>query len=129
VVKPSYGLTDNEIERMLRDSIAFAREDEQARTLREQQVDADRLIAAVQAALAADGGLLETDERAGIDHALSGLKEARESNNAARIKRAVKSLDTATQAFAARRMDANIRRALTGHRLEEFGASRDKTPS
>ena len=129
VVKPSYGLTDNEIERMLRESIAYAREDEQARSLREQQVDADRLIEAVQVALAADGTLLDKAERTEIDRALENLKVARGGNAAARIKQAVKALDAATQAFAGRRMDANIRKALAGHRLDEFSAPQDKTPS
>ncbi|WP_372524117.1 Fe-S protein assembly chaperone HscA [Sulfuricaulis sp.] len=126
VVKPSYGLTDNEIEHMLRDSITHAREDEEARQLRERQVDAERLIEAVQRALAADGALLDAKERAEIDRHLDGLIAAREAKDAARIKQAIKALDSATQTFAARRMDANIRRALTGHKLEEFSTSGDK---
>jgi molecular chaperone HscA len=129
VVKPSYGLTDNEIEHMLRDSIDHAREDEEARQLRERQVDADRLIEAVQRALAADGELLDTKERAVVDRQLDVLIAARKDNDAARIKQAIKALDSATQTFAARRMDANIRRALTGHKLEEFSASGDKPTS
>ncbi|MBI3778615.1 MAG: Fe-S protein assembly chaperone HscA [Gammaproteobacteria bacterium] len=129
VVKPSYGLTDNEIEHMLRDSIAHAREDEEARKLREQQVDADRLIEAVESALAADGSLLDVKERTEIDRSIEGLKAARGGNDAARIKQAIKTLDGATLAFAARRMDANIRRALTGHKLEEFGAPGGKPTS
>jgi molecular chaperone HscA len=129
VVKPSYGLTDNEIERMLRDSIAHAHEDEQARALREQQVDADRLVEAVRNALAVDGALLDPAERAEIDRRLDELKAARAGNDLARIKQTVKALDGATQAFAMRRMDANIRRALAGHKLEEFGASEDKPTS
>jgi molecular chaperone HscA len=128
-VKPSYGLTDNEIERMLRESIVHAREDEQARSLREQQVDADRLIEAVQAALTADGTLLDAAERSGIDRALENLKAARGGNETSRIKQAVKALDAATQAFAGRRMDANVRQALAGHKLEEFSSSPDKTRS
>jgi molecular chaperone HscA len=127
VVKPSYGLTDNEIEHMLRDSIAYAREDGEARQLHERQVDADRLIEAVQGALAADSALLDAKERAEIDRHLNGLTTAREANDATRIKQAIKALDSATQTFAARRMDANIRRALAGHRIEEFSASGDKS--
>jgi molecular chaperone HscA len=126
VVKPSYGLTDNEIEHMLRDSITHAREDEEARQLRERQVDAERLIEAVQRALDADAALLDTKERAEIDRHLDGLIAAREENNAARIKQAIKALDSATEMFAARRMDANIRRALTGHKIEEFSAPGSK---
>ncbi len=128
-VKPSYGLTDNEIEQMLRDSIAHAREDEESRKLREQQVDADRLIEAVESALAADGALLNVKERAEIDRGIEGLKAARGGDDAARIKQAIKTLDGATQTFAARRMDANIRRALTGHKLEEFSATGSKPAS
>ncbi|MEK9133239.1 MAG: Hsp70 family protein, partial [Pseudomonadota bacterium] len=127
IVKPSYGLTDNEIEHMLRDSIVHAREDEAARQLRERQVDAERLIEAVQRALAADGALLDTKERAEIDRHLDGLIAARGENDAARIKQAIKALDSATQTFAARRMDANIRRALTGHKIEEFGVPGSKS--
>lgn len=126
VVKPSYGLTDNEIERMLRDSIAYAREDEQARALREQQVDANRLIEAVKGALAADGDLLNAEERAEVDQCLAGVIAAAGGDDAGRIKQAIKALDRATQTFAGRRMDANIRKALAGHKLEEFSSSGDK---
>ncbi|MHB8536304.1 MAG: Fe-S protein assembly chaperone HscA [Sulfuricaulis sp.] len=126
VVKPSYGLTDNEIERMLHESIAHAREDEQARALRERLVEADRLYDAVQNALAADGALLNSGERADIDRRLEDLKTARAANDRTRIKQAIKALDAATQTFAMRRMDANIRLALAGHKVGEFAASDDK---
>jgi len=121
VVKPSYGLTDGEIERMLRDSIAHAHEDNDARNLREQQVDADRVIAAVESALAADGEtLLSAQERLDIDRHVSELRSARAGADIMRIKGAIEALDCSTQEFAARRMDAGIRKALSGHRLEEF---------
>jgi molecular chaperone HscA len=121
VVKPSYGLTDAEIEQMLRDSIAHASEDMAARALREHQVDADRVIEALLAALAADGAaLLDAGERGAIDAALDALRAARAGNDADRIHRAVEALDDATREFAARRMDAGIRQALAGHRLDEF---------
>ncbi|MHB8742624.1 MAG: Fe-S protein assembly chaperone HscA [Sulfuricaulis sp.] len=126
VVKPSYGLTDNEIERMLRDSIAYAREDEQARALREQQVDANRLIEAVQGALAVDGDLLDASERAEVDICLAGVIAAAAGADTGRIKQAIKALDRSTQAFAGRRMDVNIRKALAGHKLEEFGSTGNK---
>ncbi len=126
VVKPSYGLTDNEIETMLRESIEHAREDEQARTRREQQVEAERLIEAVGQALTADAALLTTEERAEIDRCLADAATARAGTDVARIKRAIQELDRVTQPFAQRRMDANIRRALAGHRLEEFDASGQK---
>ncbi|MHB8454661.1 MAG: Fe-S protein assembly chaperone HscA [Acidiferrobacterales bacterium] len=121
VVKPSYGLTDAEIERMLRDSITHAREDNDVRNLREQQVDAGRVIAAVESALAQDGEtLLSTAERLEIDRHLVELRSTRAGTNITLIKSAVEALDRATQDFAARRMDAGIRQALSGHRLEEF---------
>ncbi|HYA38536.1 MAG TPA: Fe-S protein assembly chaperone HscA [Candidatus Methylomirabilis sp.] len=123
VVKPSYGLTDNEIETMLRESIEHAREDEQARILREHQVEAERLIEAVAHALTADPSLLTAAERAEIDQRLAEASMARRGTDAARIKRAIHELDRVTQPFAQRRMDANIRRALAGHRLEEFDSS------
>jgi molecular chaperone HscA len=120
-VKPSYGLTDSEIEQMLRDSIAHAGEDNAARNLREQQVDADRILEAVQAALNADGDrYLDRDERAAIDAALVALHTARAGSDMAAIKQAAAVVDQVTQVFAARRMDAGVRAALAGHRLDEF---------
>jgi len=122
-VKPSYGLTDNEIEAMLRESIEHAREDEQARVLRERQVEAERLIEAVAHALTADASLLTPAERAEIDQCLAEASSARRGTDASGIKRAIQELDRVTQPFAQRRMDANIRRALAGHRLDEFDSS------
>ena len=120
-VKPSYGLTDAEIEQMLRDSITHASRDNAARNLREQQVDADRVLEAVQAALRADGEkYLNRDERAAIDMALAALHNARAGSDRTAIKQAVAVLDEATQAFAMRRMDASVNAALAGHRLDEF---------
>ena len=123
VVKPSYGLTDKEIERMLRDSITHAREDESVRKLRERQVEAERLLAAVSAALAVDGTLLDAQERAAIDVCLRDLKTARDGSDAAAIKQSIETLDRATQTFAQRRMDINLHKALAGHRLDEFSAA------
>jgi len=122
VVKPSYGLSDNEIERMLRESIAYAQEDVAVRDLREQQVEADRLITVLEAALAADGAaLLSQDERALIDRRLAELRDTRaQGSGYLKIKKAMEALDEATQEFAARRMNASIRKAITGHRVEEF---------
>ncbi|MDH5633832.1 MAG: Fe-S protein assembly chaperone HscA [Gammaproteobacteria bacterium] len=121
-VKPSYGLSDGEIERMLRDSIEHAREDMDARNLQEQRVDADRLLEALHAALAQDGdALLDTLERVRIDEAMSNLSRARDGQDLDWIKQAVDELDKASSEFAARRMDAGIRAALRGHTLEEIG--------
>jgi molecular chaperone HscA len=120
-VKPSYGLTDAEIENMLRDSIEHAGDDNAVRNLREQQVDADRVLEAVEAALRADGEkYLNRDERASIDAALVALRTARAGTDTSAIKQAVTTVDKATQTFAARRMDASIHAALAGHRLDEF---------
>ncbi len=120
-VKPSYGLTDNEIERMLRDSIAHAQDDVQARHLREQQVEADRVLEAVQAALAADGErLLTAEERARIATALETLRSRRNGTDSTGIKQAITEVDLATREFAMRRMDESVRAALAGHRVDEF---------
>jgi len=121
-VKPSYGLTDGEIETMLRDSMAHAEEDVAARALAEQRVEADRVLSALEAALAADGeALLEPAERAGIDAAADELRAARDGDEHAAIRQAIEALDKATSDFAARRMNASIKKALAGHKLEEFG--------
>jgi molecular chaperone HscA len=120
-VKPSYGLTDNEIETMLRDSMSHAREDMEARRLREQQVEADRVVEALDAALAADGeALLDAGERQAIDGARQALVEARSGGDAETIKRAIQGVEKAGESFVARRMDQSIRRAMAGHRVEEF---------
>ncbi|HSO99905.1 MAG TPA: Fe-S protein assembly chaperone HscA, partial [Thioalkalivibrio sp.] len=119
-VKPSYGLTDNEIETMLTDSMSHAREDMEARRLREQQVEADRVLVALEAAIAADAELLDAAERQAIDKARDGLVAARTAEDAEIIKRAIKGVEKASEGFVARRMDQSIRKAMAGHRVEEF---------
>jgi len=120
-VKPSYGLEDNEIERMLRDSIEKANEDVGIRKLREQQVEAERMIEAVNAALTTDGEeLLSTTEFENIDNALRALDDARKGTDDNAIKDAIKVVDKVSADFAARRMDATIHTALAGHTLEEI---------
>lgn len=124
VVKPSYGLTDAEIERMLRESITHAHEDEQARKTREAQIDADRLLAAIDAALKVDGdALLNAGERGAIERAMQQLRALRNGGDAKQIRDGTHALDEASREFAARRMDAGIKRALTGHRLAEFDSA------
>ena len=119
-VKPSYGLQEEEIARMLRDSMQFAEHDIQARMLAEQQVDADRVLEGVQQALLADGdALLERGDRAVIDTALIRLKNCRDGTDADAIKAAIAEVDHATAEFAARRMDVSIRQALQGHQIDE----------
>jgi Fe-S protein assembly chaperone HscA len=120
-VKPSYGLTDGEIEQMLRDSMAHAEDDVAARNLREQQVEADRVLEALTAALAADGAaLLNAQERAAIDQGMDALRAARDGADHRAIKRAIEAMDQASAEFAARRMDAGIRKALAGHHVDEI---------
>ncbi|MBI3561869.1 MAG: Fe-S protein assembly chaperone HscA [Gammaproteobacteria bacterium] len=119
-VKPSYGLTDSEIEQMLRDSMAHAQDDVAARALREQQVEADRVIEAVVAALAVDGALLTHLEREVIDRAVTQLQQLRQGNDHRAIKSGIDALDKATQDFAARRMDRSVKQALTGQRINDF---------
>jgi molecular chaperone HscA len=117
VVKPSYGLDNADIERMLRDSYEHARDDMHARAVAEQRVEAERLLAATRAALAADAALLAPEERAGIERAVATLEAiARDSDHRA-IKQAADALNHATEEFAARRMDANVRRALAGRNI------------
>jgi molecular chaperone HscA len=119
-VKPSFGLTDNEIETMLRDSMEHAQEDVAARTLREQQVEADRILESVESAVAADGDLLEPEERTSIEQAVASLHQLREGTDPQRIKQAIQALNLASTDFAARRMDAGIQSAMAGHTVDEF---------
>ncbi|MFC4276759.1 Fe-S protein assembly chaperone HscA [Achromobacter aloeverae] len=119
-VKPSYGLSDEEITRMLAESVDQADADAQARMLREQQVEARQLVESVQAALAADGDLLDAGERATVDAALAGAAGAQDLTDVDAVRAAVQALSDATEDFAARRMDRSIRRALSGRKLDEI---------
>ena len=120
-VKPSYGLTDREIETMLKDSMSHAHEDMEARKLREEQVEAERTIEALQAALAEDGErLLTADERALIEHSLEGLVRASRGRDAAMIKKAVEALEQTCGFYVERRMNAGIQQAMAGRKVEEF---------
>ena len=116
-VKPSYGLGDADIERMLRESFEHAKEDVHARALTEARVEAQRLADATQSALEADANLLNADERAKIDQAIAVLRTAMEKNDHRAIKQASDALNRATDDFAARRMDQGIRRALAGKKI------------
>ncbi|PND34003.1 Fe-S protein assembly chaperone HscA [Achromobacter pulmonis] len=119
-VKPSYGLSDEEIAQMLADSVAQADSDAQARMLREQQVDARQLVESVQAALAVDGDLLDAEERKRVDECLQAATAAQDATDADTVKDAVQALAAATDEFAARRMDRSIRAALAGRKLDEI---------
>nr|MDQ2736023.1 Fe-S protein assembly chaperone HscA [Pseudomonadota bacterium] len=119
-VKPSYGLSDDEVARMLSESFGAAEADMAERNLREAKVDADRLLAATAAALAADGDLLSAEDRARIDASMAGLRDVGDGVNRGAIDMAFKALAAATEDFAAERMNRGIRRALTGRRVEEI---------
>jgi len=120
-VKPSYGLSDDQIATMLQESFSTAQQDMQARALVEARVDADRMLLATQSALDADGDLLNEDERAAIDASMARLREtAKGSSEAAAIEAATKTLANDTEAFAAQRMNAGIARALAGRKVESL---------
>jgi molecular chaperone HscA len=120
-VKPSYGLGDEQITQMLQDSFKSADEDMKLRALREEQVDAQRLVLATESALASDSGLLDDAELVEVTALLDRVRHASGSEDHGAIKAAVESLAQGTEEFAARRMDRSVRRALTGKRLDEIG--------
>jgi len=121
-IKPSYGLEDAEIECMLKESITYAKDDVEARQLREQKVEADRVIFALAAALKSDGQtLLAKDEHVTIGTAMKELKQCRKGDDARAIKKAIKALDDVTADFAARRMDSSINKALSGQQIVDLG--------
>jgi molecular chaperone HscA len=119
-VKPSYGLSDEEISRMLSDSLSHVHEDIEARKLREAIVDAESLRDAATHALEQDGDLLNDAERAEVDAAIAALVSAIESQVALKVTEATAALNHITEPFAARRMDRNIQRALKGHNISEL---------
>ncbi|MBC3435104.1 Fe-S protein assembly chaperone HscA [Pseudomonas sp. BW16M2] len=120
-VKPSYGLTDGEIARMLKDSFEHAGSDKHARQLREHQVDAERLLEAVQGALDADGErLLSSDERDAIEFQMQELRDLLTGTDGAAIEQQTKRLSQVTDAFAARRLDSTVKAALAGRNLNEI---------
>lgn len=120
-VKPSYGLSDDQIATMLQDSFATAQQDMQARALVEARVDAERMLLATRSALDADGELLSAEERAAIDSQLAALDAARTSGtDAASIEAATKALADGTESFAAQRMNQGIARALSGRKVESL---------
>jgi molecular chaperone HscA len=117
-VKPSYGLGDDQIAQMLKDSFSTAEADMRARALIEARVDADRMVMATQTALQADGDLLDTQERSRIDVAMQALLQAKSGDDAANIESVSKALAQATEAFAAMRMNRGIASALAGKNIE-----------
>ncbi len=122
-VKPSYGLSDNEIETMLRDSMDSAAGDRDQRRLREEQVEADRVLEALHSALASDADeLLGDAERASIDAAAQALAAVRRGDDYREIKRAIAAVEQASSGYVERRMNSSIRSAMAGHKVDEFKA-------
>ena len=118
-VKPSYGLADDQIARMLQDGFSTAEGDMRERALREARVEAERMVLATRSALAADGDLLAAGERSAIDALVAAAEAGAKSDDAAAVDAAVKALADGTEAFAAERMNRGIRQALTGRRVDE----------
>jgi molecular chaperone HscA len=121
VVKPSYGLADDDITRMLKDAFTHAKDDMYARALNEQIVDANGLIAATRAAMQEDGSLLDASEIAAIEASIDALEQLLSGSDHLAIKRGIETLNAVTTDFAQRRMDQNVRRAMAGQKLETFG--------
>ncbi|AXQ96846.1 Fe-S protein assembly chaperone HscA [Pseudoalteromonas piscicida] len=119
-VKPSFGLSDDQVAQMLKDSMSNAKEDMSARMLKEQQVEALRVLEALEASLATDGHLLAEDELNTLRGAMIELAQIRESaDNPEQIKKAIEAVDQASSDFASRRMDQSIKKALQGQSVDE----------
>ncbi|OTP84160.1 Fe-S protein assembly chaperone HscA [Gilliamella apicola] len=119
-VKPSYGLTDNEIANMIQDSINYAQQDKQVRMLAEQKVEAARVLESLQSALDKDDDLLNEQQLNQILIAKHQLQAVSELDDSDAIKKHIKIVDNMTQEFAAKRMDRSIRQALTGHKVDDI---------
>ena len=122
-VKPSYGLGDDEMADMLRDSLTHAREDMERRLLIESRVEAERMLLALDAAMKSDGDLIGVEERKAIDRAVTKLRDTVGGEDRDRIGAAVESLEKASHPFAQKRMDRAMETALKGQRLDEVEAS------
>jgi molecular chaperone HscA len=119
-IKPSFGLDEQQITTMLKDSMSNAEQDMQARMHREQQVEAKRVFESVTAALAADGDLLSATEKSAIEASLADLIQINQQGSTAEIEAAIAVVDKLTAEFAERRMDSSIRTALSGHSVDEI---------
>jgi molecular chaperone HscA len=119
-VKPSYGLADDEIANMLKAGFEHAQNDMELRGLKEQQVEAARVIEATEQALAQDGALLSDAERTELDAAIAALRAASEGPEARAIKIQLEVFNRASNEFASRRMDKSIRGALAGQKIDEI---------
>jgi len=126
-VKPTYGLTDEEVERMLLDSFAHADADVRARQLAEQRIEAERILAAARAAMAASPELLTADDRARIDAAAAALERAKAGDDHGAIRAGVEALDAASKEFAARRMNRALEEGLRGRAVGAVEAEVEKS--
>ncbi|MBU2823375.1 Hsp70 family protein, partial [Acidithiobacillus ferrooxidans] len=121
VVKPSYGLNDEEIARMLQDSFIHGAEDVVRRRLSEAKVEGERVREALRTALAADADLLDPAEREALDKAGTALTNALSGDDAGVITAAAEAVETAAEPLVQRRMDSALRRAITGRSIDELG--------
>ncbi|HMH20058.1 MAG TPA: Fe-S protein assembly chaperone HscA, partial [Burkholderiales bacterium] len=119
-VKPSYGLTDEQITQMLKDSFDHAKDDVHLRALKEQQVEGGRMLEATEAALREDADLLSAEESAALRSELDALRKTLSCTEHRTIKSAIERVNRATESFAGRRMDRSIKRALAGRKVESF---------
>ena len=119
-VKPSFGLEDSQISQMIKDSMTNAADDMQARMLKEQQVEALRVVESVQAAIVLDNHLLNSDEVTIIEQVIKSLADTSQAGDADAIEKAIKKLDQATEVFAERRMDSSINKALSGQSVDKL---------
>ncbi len=127
-VKPTYGLTEEEVEAMLVESIEHAEEDVTERFLREWRVEADRILGSLESAFRLDGELLSAEERARIEDRMRGLRDAMAGTDHLAVKAWIESLDAATKEFAERRMNKHIALAMAGHAVEEFADDIARNP-
>jgi molecular chaperone HscA len=119
-VKPSYGLADGEVARMLQDSFTSAEGDMKMRALKEEQVEAERILLATQSALSSDAGLLSEIEQSTIAGLMNQVSELANQNDLDALHAAIKALADGTEEFAARRMDQSVRSALAGKKLDDI---------
>ncbi len=119
-VKPSYGLADDDITRMLQDSFSSAESDMQQRALKEEQVEAERILLATQSALGEDAQLLSASEQEAIRKLMGEVRRLTQGVDQHALKNAITALAEGTEEFAARRMDQSVRTALTGKKLNDI---------
>lgn len=129
-VKPSYGLSDGEIETMLRESMDNADDDMKRRLLQEQRVEASRVLEAIDSALHTDGDEhLSAEERQVIEALMADVRKSQESEERETIRKAVHELEHGSSAFVERRMNASVRKMMSGHGIDEFDASLEQAES